>query len=102
MASWSFTIGPDTKAAVTTALNAAVATDVLSHDPGAFDFTDSTFVGHFAAAKAAAQAVVAAMVGSAPNIRVYVRGYVDRDRAKPLPFEAGSKLEITAVEFWHG
>jgi hypothetical protein len=103
MAPWSLTIGPDTKAAVTAALNAAVATDVLSADPpGVFDFADSTFVGHFAAAKAAAQAVVAALVGNAPNIRVYVRGYVDRDSAKPLPFAAGSKLEITAIEFWHG
>src|SRR5260370_33843600 len=92
--SWSMSYGPGRKATVISQISAAtVANSVF--DRGTIgtpiNLLDATLASHFAAVKTAVQNVVAALIGSAPKLRVTVNGYTDTGTATPgVPATASS------------
>jgi hypothetical protein len=102
--SWQMTFGPGLKAAVITQINAATVANSVQ-DLGAagepINLLDATLASHFAAAKSAVQAAVAALVGSAPKLKVIVTGYTDTGAAVPGVLTTASWMNIRASEFWN-
>jgi hypothetical protein len=101
MAAWSWSFKGN-KAAASTAISALTASALTDFDTPVQNLSgNANVVSHLGAAKTAASAALAVLVGNAPNVTVLLRGYFDPNSTAPHPGAAASRVTVDCVEYWN-